>query len=1219
MLGLVVGLVAVTASGATRAVPGSYATVEAALAAAQDGDIIDIASGTYDETALLEVYNFTGLTIRGAGAGVTVVRGGDDPVLFDVWSSSGVVFEDLTLDGDGARRAFIADASTVSMTRVDLVGGAAPASDYSGFNGHGALGFVLSSSTVDLIDVDASGQGFGIGDPHVGGHLAVFDSTVSIGGSSVFAGGQAARGGSIHASGSQLDITGATFSTNYVYDVYAAPYGGAIYALNSTVTVDSALFADNEAEAAGGFGGFTMGGAVYGEGSDLSITGTEFADNSAGNTGGAVAAVFGSGLDFFGNDVHGNASFWVGGVICWSAGSPITHCRMRDNEFNDNTGTGRGAGAFFYGVAANAELTGNTFCHNHVLQELAVDQGDGGGAFVRNSAVSVKNNLFFENDTVRWGGGLAIDESSNVDLHNNTFVGNGADELGSAVWSRDSTVDDVNNLYAYNTASAAARTIDHVGSGSHALSYAHLYMNTDGGLHAGVGAGAGVTAGTDPMLAGYVSGTCDKDTMLQQFGSPLVDSGDPALLDPAGSRSDVGVFGGPGSDPSVHIDADDDDFDTLADCNDGDDSIHPGASEVCDAADVDEDCNGFADNLDGAAVNTTATWPDSDGDGHGDIDAGSVDQCIEAGWSLDNLDCDDGDGSTWAAPTWYFDGDSDGFGDPGVSVTQCDAPANHVDNALDCNDGDGTLNPDTVWYADADNDGFGDPLGATATQCTMPVGFTRDSSDCNDADDSIHPGASEVCDAADVDEDCNGFADNLDGAAVNTTATWPDSDGDGHGDIDAGSVDQCLEAGWSLDNLDCDDGDGSTWAAPTWYFDGDSDGFGDPGVSVTQCDAPANHVDNALDCADGDGTLNPDTVWYADADNDGFGDPLGATATQCTTPVGFTRDSSDCDDGDGSLNPDTVWFADLDGDGAGDAGSTLVQCLAPADHVRASGDCDDTSNQVFPGALEQCDELDNDCDGSVDEEVVDVDWYLDADSDGWASADGAPVVDCRQPSPSHTTQTGDCDDALDTVYPGAVEYCDDLDRDCDGDATAGAVDPARWYADADDDGFGDATGTTDACDAPPGYVAEPGDCDDTVGTVFPGADELCDEVDNDCDGSVDDEPIDAMAYFTDDDGDGFGIEAAAVWACAPPQGHVAMSGDCDDTDAQVNPAASELSGMGDVDCDGKTAFVGGSGCSTTGGPGWWWVAGVGLALLRSRQRHRAHGGSVDGQAVADAR
>ncbi len=133
------------------------------------------------------------------------------------------------------------------------------------------------------------------------------------------------------------------------------------------------------------------------------------------------------------------------------------------------------------------------------------------------------------------------------------------------------------------------------------------------------------------------------------------------------------------------------------------------------------------------------------------------------------------------------------------------------------------------------------------------------------------------------------------------------------------------------------------------------------------------------------------------------------------------------------------------------------------------------------------------------------------------------------------------------------------------------MDLCTFYADADEDGWGVLAEASEAdCDDPPaGVVDEPGDCDDTDAAVHPEAAERCNAVDDDCDGAIDDDPLDAPVGYPDVDGDGFGAAGGAVTACELPVGLVELGGDCDDADAAVHPGVEDLDCDNvDDDCDG---------------------------------------------------
>lgn len=267
---------------------------------------------------------------------------------------------------------------------------------------------------------------------------------------------------------------------------------------------------------------------------------------------------------------------------------------------------------------------------------------------------------------------------------------------------------------------------------------------------------------------------------------------------------------------------------------------------------------------------------------------------------------------------------------------------------------------------------------------------------------------------------------------------------------------------------------------------------------------------------------------------------------------------------------------EVDGAGGGDTDRD-------GDGVAAGDDCDDDNPDVFPGADERCNGFDDNCDGLVDEDgAVDAQgWYYDADGDGYGTL-AAITYACEQP-PAHTDDPRDCDDTRAEISPSAQERCDGIDNDCDDlvDAADDSLggDTADWFTDADGDGHGSDDSVVIACTQPAGTVPTGGDCNDANPTIHPYRAEVCDGIDQNCDGVVDNDPIDSGAwYYPDSDGDTWGDADLGARACTPPSGRINRGGDCDDTRATVNPGQAEVCSDGlDNDCSGD-----GAGCLLLG-------------------------------------
>lgn len=331
-------------------------------------------------------------------------------------------------------------------------------------------------------------------------------------------------------------------------------------------------------------------------------------------------------------------------------------------------------------------------------------------------------------------------------------------------------------------------------------------------------------------------------------------------------------------------------------------------------------------------------------------------------------------------------------------------------------------------------------------------------------------------------------------------------------------------------NIECVEDVAEESAKTTWHPDADNDGYGDANVwwSTKACDQPAGYVADGTDCNDEDAAVNPDGTEVCDGeDNDcnGYADErVWPDADGDGVPPCL-----DCNDEDADVGGPTNWYEDSDGDGYVKPTNGVVDCTQPEEGwaEMAEEDCSEGDPAIHPGAEEVCNEVDDDCDGSIDEGTPQLFWHIDADDDGHGE-DDSDVLACRAPE-GYVADATDCDDTDATVYSGAPELCDGLDNNCDGtvdegvwpDADADGVPtctdcddadpdvggPRTWYEDGDGDGYVVPINGVESCTQPDGWavMAEEADCSEHNEEVYPGAEELCDGIDNDCDWVVDED------------------------------------------------------------------------------------------------------------------
>ncbi|MFT5682290.1 MAG: hypothetical protein ACI8RZ_003208 [Myxococcota bacterium] len=596
-------------------------------------------SGAYlsGATVLFEDVVFEDLGYSGSADNASLDYGGAVRIISGTYTFTGVDFDDCQAKLDGG--ALFIDDGDVTLTNTTIDGGSAGGSGGGVYMANGTL-------TLEGSSVINSSSG--------GGGGAIFTTATLIATDSSFLNNQAtdsaSDGGALHLSSATATLSGLTLSDNAAHN----GSGGAIWAEGSTaLTISGSTFSRNSVSRNGGHIGLsvlseaitiedsllengradTYGGGLSGTtNASVLLSGVSFIGNKATDHGGGVYLASGSTLDgddctFSGNLAEEGSG---GGLYVFSVsgsrGLVLTNSIISDNAakfqggglsadnlgqlslsevtFSGNSGLFEGTigGGLYASAVADLWIHQSRFSNN----EASI----GAGAYAFSSPGSWKNNIFWENHA-EVAGALSLSKSS-TDLINNTFAGNTAtrEAFGLALFEISGEVS--NNIFSHHDGDAIY-VYDPLTVTATTLSYNGWYANTTD--LAGEPWSTSATAlSADPRYASWPTPTAfNTASFVLAYDSGLINVGDPELLDPDGSPSDVGAWGGP---DLLSVDGDSDGYYSSTDCDDDDPSVYPGAEETWYDGDQ-SDC-----------------FPDDDYDADGDGEASD---------SYGGTDCDDTD------------------------------------------------------------------------------------------------------------------------------------------------------------------------------------------------------------------------------------------------------------------------------------------------------------------------------------------------------------------------------------------------------------------------------------------------------------------------------------------------------------------------------------------------------------------------------------------------
>lgn len=514
------------------------------------------------------------LTVRGSTFDKNAAREDDDRGLGGAIATENatVILESSTFDdnrvvgGQGGHVSIYRGQATLTSVTFRGVAGIPTATE---FFGGGLSVYDAPSEIVDCTFQDLSVE-------HTGE-----DGTFGYGGAIILYG----------PAGEPFDIRNSRFIGNR-----ATAFGGAVRIDSGSGRIRNSEFRNNEADYGGGLHLATP--------ASVSVNSNEFDGNQARfsaairwrpPTSGAET----SELILSANRFHNNVAERYGGVLYGRAAQRFT---AANNTFTANSG--ELGGALMLWEISQVTLWRNTFCGNVADGGTSPDGGAIASYLSGTDGWLLQNNTFVDNSATGFGGAISWLQDGEVTALNNTFVGNGANDGGAVSvrgrQSAEAQVDFRNNLVAYT------RRGDGI-SGEFAegldIRYSAWFSNADADLDELLPAPDPSNVLDDPRLRSWTDdGDCTDDVLLPWSDSPLIDAGDPELLDPDDSRSDIGAFAGVEATPLLWQDIDGDGSVRAYDCDDDDptrghltpETPYDGIDQDCDEADLtDVDGDGF--------------------------------------------------------------------------------------------------------------------------------------------------------------------------------------------------------------------------------------------------------------------------------------------------------------------------------------------------------------------------------------------------------------------------------------------------------------------------------------------------------------------------------------------------------------------------------------------------------------------------------------------------